>query len=101
MPFESVTAFPLVPALGPEVTWKCTVAPRIGLPLSFCTVAVKVCGCPTLLVAEVGDRTTPLPTTAALARVSKAAKKMLSSFDGLVVVKVRSVSPFLTNGSRL
>ena len=101
LPLASVRASPLVPMFGPEVTRKWTVTPWIGLPLSSCTVPVRVCGCPTLFVADVGESTTPAPTTAAPEWTSRAAKKMLSSVDGFVVLKVRLVSPLLANGRRL
>jgi hypothetical protein len=43
----------------------------------------------------------PLADDAALERTSSAAKKMLSSLEGFVVVNVRLVSPLWRNGTRL
>src|SRR5437868_201610 len=92
-PLELVTAVPVVPVLGPDVTVKVTVAPGIGAPALFLAVAQTVCGVPTLLVAMAGSNRRPPPTMALTHLRKNPAKKMLSSVEGFCVKTVTSVVP--------
>ena len=61
-PAASVTSVPSVPAFGPLMTLKVTVAPSVGSSF-WMTVAVRVCGSPRGFVASSGVRRMSLMTS--------------------------------------